>query len=244
MSDRPLILALDTSHFKGSVAVARGREILCEMLFDASDTHSATLMPAVDICLKSARVTVKDMDLFALVEGPGSFTGLRIGLATIKAFAAINRRPVVSVSSMETLAAAFPYAARPILPLVDARRSEVYAAIYNSESGLPVEILGPCAVRPEKTGELLSGAGCKGPVIMCGTGAYKYRDLLSELLPEGSCFAPARWSYPSAGVVALLASGRAPVEYGDLPALEPLYIRPPDARLPADSKLRAGGGAG
>jgi tRNA threonylcarbamoyladenosine biosynthesis protein TsaB len=88
----PLILGFDTSHSKGSVAVARGDEILCEFLFDAADTHSATLMPAVDTALVAAKANVSDVDIYAVTIGPGSFTGLRIGLATVKALAAVRRR--------------------------------------------------------------------------------------------------------------------------------------------------------
>jgi len=234
----PLILAIDTSHMKGSVAAVRGPEILCEIVFDASDTHSATLMPAVDTCLGGAHAKIDDIDLFAVVSGPGSFTGLRIGLATVKAFAAVKRRGVASVTSLRVLAAAFPYSSLPVLPVIDARRGEVYAGLYETSSGSPRELVAPCAVKPEDAAGILP----EDPVIVCGTGSLRYRDLLRSALPEGSRFAHPRWAVPSASLLAALARKSDPIPYEHLPALEPLYLRPPDARLPRETALRDGGG--
>ncbi len=242
MNDDSLMLALDTSHMKGSVAVTRGEEILCEILFDATDTHSATLMPAVDMCIRTAGKRLDDMDVFAVVTGPGSFTGLRIGLATVKAFAAVNRRPVVTAGSLEVLASAFPFLEAPVLPLLDARRGEVYAGLYDMKSGLPVELIGPRDVRPEDMGRILEDGSSGGAVVICGSGMERYRDMLDRSLGGKCRFAGAAWSVPSAALLAMLARGRRPVPYEDLAALEPLYIRPPDARLPAGVKLREGGG--
>jgi len=238
----PLILALDTSHQRGSVAVSRGDEILSEILFDASDTHSATLLPSVDACLAAAKVSLGDVDLIGVVSGPGSFTGLRIGLATVKAFAAVRRIPVVPVESCAVLAAAFPFAAHPVFPLIDARRGEVYGALYETERGAPREIAPIFSARPETLGSLLGKHGVTGPVIVCGTGMLRHRAVLEPLLPAGSFFAAGRWTLPSASVCAHLALARNPLPYEDLSTLEPLYIRPADARLPDTARLRVRGG--
>ena len=242
MEDGPLVLALDTSHLKGSVAVFRGSGLLCEMIFDASDTHSATLMPAVDICMANAKAEVKDVDLFALVTGPGSFTGLRIGMATVKAFASIRQRPVLTVNSLELLASAFPFSTLPVFPLIDARRSEVYAAGYDLKSGRPVELVRPRAISPEDAGRLIEEAGSDCPVLFCGTGAVKYRELLQGIVKEECCFAGDPWSTPSAALIMGFSDGREPVPFRDLPLLEPMYIRPPDAKIPTGYRLREGGG--
>jgi tRNA threonylcarbamoyladenosine biosynthesis protein TsaB len=233
----PVVLALDTSHRRGSVAVTRGGEILSEVLFDASDTHSATLLPGVDACLGAAKITLDDVELFAVVSGPGSFTGLRIALATIKAFAAVRRAPVAPVESCAVLAAAFPYAARPVLTLIDARRGEVYGALYDTAEGLPRSVIPLFAAKPEAIGGLLARHSVGGPLILCGTGALRYRSALEPALPAGSRFAAERWSIPSASLCALLALERPPLSYEELFALEPVYIRPPDARLPDPAVL-------
>jgi tRNA threonylcarbamoyladenosine biosynthesis protein TsaB len=238
----PLILALDTSHMKGSVSVSRGPDPVCEILFDASDTHSATLMPAVDDCLRNSRVRIEDVERFVIVIGPGSFTGLRIGLATVKGFAALRRMPVVPVVSLETLAAALPFARVPIVPLIDARRDEVYMAVYDQSGGMAEERVEPSAVHPDNIPRILEERGIGGPVITCGTGAWRYREQLKGILPEGSSIAPRRWSVPSASVATHLSLDCDPVPFDELPRLQPLYIRPPDAKLPAGAKLRGGGG--
>jgi len=231
------VLALDTSHMKGSVAVAAGGTIAGEVLFDASDTHSATMMPAVDACLGIAGVSISEIDLFAVVTGPGSFTGLRIGLATVKGFASFRKRPVVPLGSLELLAAALPFTAGPVMPLIDARRGEVYAAVYDTSGGSPVVLSPPGAVDPSRAGELPGGV----PVIACGTGSIRYREELVRSLPRGSLFAGERWSVPSAGLAAILAAEMEPVPYESLHLIEPVYIRPPDAKLPPETRLGRGG---
>jgi tRNA threonylcarbamoyladenosine biosynthesis protein TsaB len=242
VSAAPLILALDASHLRGSVAVCRGGETLGEILFDASDTHSATLLPSVDAVLSSAKVPLRAVELVAVVRGPGSFTGLRIALATVKAFAAARRVPVVAVETCAVLAAAFPYAAHPVFPLIDARRGEVYGALYRTDGGLPREIAPLFAAPPGSLGGYAAGRGVSGPLILCGTGAQRHRDVLEPLMPAGSVFAAERWSLPSASLCALVALERSPLSYEELFALEPLYIRPPDARLPDTARLRRAGG--
>ena len=239
----PFVLALDTSHPRGSVAVARGEDLFCEVIFDASDTHSATLLPAVDVCLRNAKVALEKIERIAVVTGPGSFTGLRIGLATAKAFAAAHGAAVVPVGSLEALAAAFPFAGAPVLPLIDARRGEVYAACYRTEKGLPECVMPVLATAPERLAERLGSAGIEGALVVCGTGALRYREVLEPMLPRGTRFAGARWAVPAASLTALIALGRPQLTGADLVALEPLYVRPPDARLPADARLGECGGS-
>lgn len=238
MNPAPIVLALDTSHQRGSVAVSRGEEILSEILFDASDTHSATLLPGVDACLASAKTAFSDVELFAVVCGPGSFTGLRIALATVKAFASLRRAPVAPVESCAVLAAAFPFASRPVLTLIDARRGEVYGALYETADGLPRGIVPLFSARPEAIGDILARHSASEPLILCGTGALRHRAVLESLIPAGSRFAGERWAVPSASLCALLALERVPLSYDELCALEPLYIRPPDARLPDTAGIR------
>jgi tRNA threonylcarbamoyladenosine biosynthesis protein TsaB len=233
-----LVLGFDTSHAKGSAAVVRGREILCEILFDAADTHSATLMPSIDSALSIAGVGISDIDLFAVTVGPGSFTGLRIGLATVKGFAAVKHRPVAMMTSLELLAAALPFSERVICPVIDAYKGEVYSALYDTRAGSPAEIVPPFAAEPEKAGAALRG---HGPLVFCGTGIERYGGALLAVAPEGTLTAGPKWSIPSAALLALRAADLEPVAYGDLPSIEPLYIRPPDAKLPPDARLRRGG---
>ncbi len=242
MNGEPLVLGLDTSHQRGSVAVCRGGEVLGEILFDATDTHSATLLPAIDACLASVKINLSAIELFAVVYGPGSFTGLRIALATVKAFAAVRRVPVVPVESCAVLAAAFPFAGRPVLPLIDARRGEVYGGLYETGDGSPREMVPIFSAKPEALGSLLEAHEARGPFILCGTGTLRHRALLETVMPPGSLFAGERWAMPSASLCAELALARKPLTYEELFALEPLYIRPPDARLPGPTRRGPRGG--
>ncbi len=238
-----IILALDASHNRGSVAVCSEDETLSEILFDASDTHSATLMPAVDYCLRSAKLSIGDIGLMAVVYGPGSFTGLRIALATVKGLAAARGIGVVAVNSLETIAAALPYARFPVLALIDARRGEVYGALYETGSGIPEEVI-PCFAAPPGEIPVMIGKAAAEPLLICGTGALRYREQLSLLLDPGSIFAPAKWALPSASVAAILSLRKRVLAKEDLVTLEPLYIRPPDAKLPSDAILAEGGDDG
>lgn len=238
----PLILALDASHMTGSVAVTRGAETIHEIIFDASDTHSATLMPAVDRCLGAAGVEIREIDLFVTVIGPGSFTGLRIGLATVKGFAAVERRPVAAVGSLEMIAADADFDGASVVPLIDARRGEVYTAVYDVSGERPSEILPPFASAPGLLAASVAAAGIDGDILVCGSGLNSYRTELEESFPEGTSFSGPDWKLPSASLAASMALDRDAVPYERLSALEPLYIRPPDAKLPSTAKLRPGGG--
>jgi len=232
-----LVLALDTSHGHGSVAVVRDRNILGEIVFDASDTHSATLMPAIDYCLKVSKVQISDMDYFAVVIGPGSFTGLRIGLATVKAFCAATGKGVVPLTSLEVLAGAFPFSTRPILTLIDARRGEVYGALYKMDGVRPQPLVGPFSSKPADLSKVLKGYNSSSGFIVCGTGAIRYRETIETALGNSHHFAPERWALPSASILAFLSNQREPIVGADLNNLEPEYIRPPDAKIP-EGKLK------
>lgn len=241
--DGRTVLALDTSRLKGSVAVAREGDVLCELLFDASDTHSATLMPALETCMTTARTSIEEIDLLGVVTGPGSFTGLRIGMATIKALAAARNTPVAVAGTLETMAAAFPFAGPPVMPVLDARRGEIYAAVYDMSGERPVEIVPPSAVKPADAGSLArsAGIGAGGRLVMSGNGIERYGQVLQDVMPCSVLIAPRRSWDPSAAALAGLVLEREPVTSEELETLEPLYIRPPDAKLPGGTRLKEGG---
>jgi len=172
-----------------------------------------------------------------VVTGPGSFTGLRIGLATIKGFAAVRERPVRTADSLEVLAAAFPFAASAVVPVIDARRGEVYFGLYETGSGIPAEVMGPAAAEPERVPSLVREKH-SGPVILEGTGAAK----AASYFDGGIRAADALRSIPRASLLISVTFRRDSVPYRELQGLEPLYIRPPDARLPLGARLKKGGG--
>lgn len=129
----PLILGLDSTSRSAAVAVCRGKEALFSRVLCAGNTHSETLLPMVEQALKALSLTVNDLDLFACAVGPGSFTGVRIGTATVKGLAFGRNRPCIGVSSLEALAENLRGRKGLICASLDARRGQVYGALFSSD---------------------------------------------------------------------------------------------------------------
>jgi tRNA threonylcarbamoyladenosine biosynthesis protein TsaB len=132
-----LILALDTCDARGSVALLRNATLLALAPHDTAEDYSSWLLPATSRVLTSATVRLIDIDLYAAAAGPGSFTGVRVGLTTVKAWSEVYSRPIASVSRLEALASESTGSAPFIAACIDARRDQVFAALYRREaSGL------------------------------------------------------------------------------------------------------------
>lgn len=221
------ILALDTASSLGSVALLDGERLVAETLLNVRATHSERLLGQIDQVLQAAELSLTDLDLIAVVRGPGSFTGLRIGLATAKGLAQAAGLPLLGVSALQVLAMNLPLCPMPICAFLDARKKEVYSALFSWRDGQP-QLAGPQLVLPPaKALQRL-----EGEVALVGDGVALYRPLIDEILGARAhlpaiCHHQLRAS--AAAVLALrqfdpaldLASAR----------LEPLYIRPSDAEL-------------
>ena len=129
------ILMIDTSGPACGVAISRDGQIVCEMQLTSGKTHSQRVMPMVDQALALCEMTVTDVDLFGAVVGPGSFTGVRIGVSTVKALAHAAGKPCIGIDALEALAANAPYFDGVICPILDARAQQVYGAMF--EGGMP-----------------------------------------------------------------------------------------------------------
>ncbi|MDX9786626.1 MAG: tRNA (adenosine(37)-N6)-threonylcarbamoyltransferase complex dimerization subunit type 1 TsaB [Desulfobacterales bacterium] len=178
------ILAMDTASGCGSVAVADGNELLSEMVTSRRETHSRHLMTMVDQVLQMAGLTLHEMDGFAVTVGPGSFTGLRIGISTMKGLALVTQKPVAGISSLEALAAQASPASQLICPMLDARNREVYFARFQMASGRLERRADDQSATPD--------SACKGieaPCLFVGDGALKYRELITTTLGEKAAFA-------------------------------------------------------
>jgi tRNA threonylcarbamoyladenosine biosynthesis protein TsaB len=134
------VLALDTSCPQGTVAIANDERVIAYLESDVTEKHSAKLLPLVDEALKKASLDIKDIDLYVVVTGPGSFTGLRIGLSVIKGFTFTDRKPIVTVSSLEALACSAP-GVKKIAAIYDALRGSVFYGLYDTSGGLPVQLV-------------------------------------------------------------------------------------------------------
>lgn len=192
------ILAMDTSGSVCSVAVAQGEKIVAFAYVDNGLTHSALLMPRIDACLCEAGLTVADMDLFAVSAGPGSFTGLRIGVTTAKAFAQAMDKPIAAFDTLAVLATNFVDYAGLVCPVINARNNRVYAALY--EDG---ELLKDSAV--VEVAQICNFVGNES-VLFCGDGIDAYQEELMQQCKK-AIFAPSHMRYQRADALIHLAMG-------------------------------------
>lgn len=222
-----LLLAVDTSTPGGSIALCDGEVVLFEFYRRLPGTHTDWLLEAIQTLLNDAGVRVADLSLLAVVHGPGSFTGLRVGMATVKGLAIGADLPVAGISSLELLAAALPYARMPVCALLDARKKEVYAGLFDTHSGRPEALGKELVVGPEQLLTSLSG-----DVLFVGDGSDAYRTLIVRQLGACAHFAGASCSAPRVSRAAALAYARRDAgELLSLANLSPSYIRPSEAEV-------------
>lgn len=222
---------MDTATSCSAVALTSGTrkngKVLASLSLTGSVTHSRRLLKAIDYLLQEAGLDWPDIAGIGVSLGPGSFTGLRIGMATAKGLAAAAGKPLFGISSLDSLAAKCS-TSRLICAVIDARKKEVYTAFYRCDaSGLAERISDMSVVAPEKL-----CAGITHPVVMIGDGVMVYGDLLQNLLGEMVLFAPAMLHELSAVSLGMLAGEK--FLAGDVLNLAeavPLYIRSSDAEL-------------
>jgi len=220
------ILAVDTCCAAATAAVLDGEILVAQTVINDGKMRSENLMPQIERMLALCGTGISGIDVFAAAAGPGSFTGVRIGVAAVKAMASVDRRPCVGVSTLRALANNLPFSDGVICPILDARRDQVYNALFKYENGR-LERLCPdrALALPELLGELESEYA-KLPVSFVGDGVPVYREELSRRLGERARFAPPHLCMNLAGSAAEIAMEMAKrgetVPYGDL---VPNYVR-------------------
>lgn len=226
------ILALETSTLTGGVALLDGDCLLAEYTLSVRTTHSERLMAAVDRLLNDSGWGIETLEGVAVSIGPGSFTGLRIGVSTAKGLGLALGIPLVGVPTLDALAALLPHARDPVCPILDAKKGELYTSLFHWEGGRMVRDWEYLALTPEDLCSRLSGS-----VIFVGDGVGAFGDLLGRALGSRAKLAPPGRRHPSAACVAQLGHDRLLSGETVEPArLTPLYIRPSEAEL----KRRAG----
>jgi tRNA threonylcarbamoyladenosine biosynthesis protein TsaB len=228
-----LLLALDTSTFIGTVAVVRDGELLSEWSASVRATHGETLLPHVARAVELAGIELAAVDVFAVGLGPGSFTGVRIGVATAKGLALALKKPILGISSLRVLARGFAVGQGVLAPVLDAHKGEVYAALYGHDARAElIEVLAPFHATPEQAAERLLSAASGQPLWLAGSGLARYESVLfSEA--QGARRAPAFCDAPRAACLAHEAARKLALSGpDDLAALAPLYLRESDAKLP------------
>lgn len=225
------ILAVDTSSTVASAAIVDDNKLVCECVLNNKLTHSQTLMPMIDEVLKKSELKPCDIDVFAVSEGPGSFTGLRIGVTTIKGLAHAVNKPVCGVNTLEALAYNLPFCPYIIAPIMDARREQVYNAFYKWENGALKVIAEPRAISLEDCMKELSEIGEK--VVFLGDGVAVFRDKIKDTLKEQALFAPQLACTGRAACVAETAKNKETKNYGEL---APTYLRKSQAEREAEER--------
>ncbi|MBI2160997.1 MAG: tRNA (adenosine(37)-N6)-threonylcarbamoyltransferase complex dimerization subunit type 1 TsaB [Candidatus Rokubacteria bacterium] len=214
------VLAVETSTLAGGAAILDGDRVVGQYLLDVSVTHSERLMVAIDRLLGDAGWTPRDLDGLAVAIGPGSFTGLRIGLSTVKGLALALSIPVAGVPTLDAMAATVPFAALPVCPVLDARKREVYASLYRWDGQTMCREWDYLALAPDELARRLAE-----PVILLGDAARAIRT-------EHARLAPPTHRAPSPACVGLLGSARLRAGETVAPAaLVPIYLRPSEAEL-------------
>jgi tRNA threonylcarbamoyladenosine biosynthesis protein TsaB len=220
-----LILALDTTSRSGSVAVVHDDVVRVELAGDVAITHGQRLPLELKRALDEASVTIDGVDLLAVVAGPGSFTGLRVGIATIQGVAMAEQKKVVALSALEVLARAAMNPNRPVGAWIDAQRGEVFAALY-APDGRDV-VIEPVSARPDDVLDAWSRRADPKAIAFVGDGAVRYRDTIAGRAgARASIVAPP----PLAGLAGRIAAAepfRAILPH----AIVPIYVRKSDAEL-------------
>ena len=220
-----IILGIETATMTGGLALMDEGKLISEYTLNMKTTHSSRLMPALDWILKDASLDKKQIDGIAISIGPGSFTGLRIGLATAKGLALGLSIPLIGVETLDALAHNIPYPAYQVCAVLDARKKEVYSALYIFKNNIIVRKSQYQVISPA---ELVDQIHEK--TIMLGDAIDVYREFFKEKLGELVVFAPDAQRLPRSAVIAEM--GLAKLKSGeilDLASSEPFYIRRADA---------------
>jgi len=222
------VLGIDTSTPCGSVGLIEDERVLSEYLLHSPVTHSERLIAAIDLVLNESHLSVHGLDGWSVCLGPGSFTGLRIGVSTVKGLAFATRKPVAGVTSLDALASQLSPTPCLICPVLDARKGEVYTAYYRYDKGNTLRRLSPYrAIRPDDLAREIHEQ-----TVFLGDGIMTYGHILRDSLASLAVFVSPFLSVVRGATVAHM--GLTELESGrslDLSRFTPLYVRSSEAEL-------------
>lgn len=231
------ILALDSSGLVASVAIVEDENVIAEYTVNFKKTHSQTLLPMLDEIVKMTETDLHTIDAIAVAKGPGSFTGLRIGSATVKGLGLALEKPVIGIPTVEGLAMNLYNADALICPLMDARRNQVYTGIYKfNENELDV-VKDQIAIGIEEILEALNTLGQK--VIFLGDGVPVYKNVIEQNMEVPYSFAPAHVNKQRAAAIAVRAFTYMKLgKSEDARTFEPDYLRLSQAERERMEKMK------
>lgn len=231
-----LILGVETATHQVSVAIGGHEGVLALFEVCRGRRHAETLAPAIEFVCQQAQIELSEISVVAVDIGPGLFTGMRVGLATAKAIAQALRLPMIGISSLDLLAFPLRHSGRAVAAIIDARKAEVFWALYRPVPGGVQRVGEPMVGSPD---DLVADLMASAHELVCvGDGALRYRDQLAAIV---RCEVADQFlSNPSAAPLVQLAHARALREEWVNPwEVQPLYLRPPDAQI--NWSMREGG---
>ena len=229
------VLGIDSSGMTATAAIIEDDRLIAEFTVNNKRTHSETLMPMIDKILTASETDIKDIGLLAIAAGPGSFTGLRIGAATVKGLGLAINVPVAAVPTSEGLAMNLAFTDRIVCPIMDARRNQVYTGLYRVSSGRPEVILDQTACDISEIVNKINEIG--EPVIFLGDGVDVFKEYLEQELHTDFCFARANSALQRGASIASL--GLIYYKEGKTVSVDdfaPVYLRPSQAERVRDEK--------
>ncbi|MBX4260707.1 tRNA (adenosine(37)-N6)-threonylcarbamoyltransferase complex dimerization subunit type 1 TsaB [Clostridium estertheticum] len=231
-----IILSLDSATQSATCAILDDNKVLGEITFNYKKQHSQILMPIIDELFKNTQMSIDDIDAFVASKGPGSFTGLRIGMATIKGLSQGTNKPFVTVSTLDSLAYNLAYTDGIICPILDALRDNVYTALYTFEDKKLNRISDYINISINELITMLKYKDCN--ISFVGDGTTKFKEKLLTNLSNVS-FAPDHLNLAKASSLGelglkLLNNGT----FDDIYASVPIYLRKPQAEREYEEKMR------
>lgn len=218
-----IIIGLETSSPAASVAIAQNHHILADATLQSGAVYAEQLPGLLERTLAEAEITIQDVDGFAISIGPGSYTGLRVGLSLVKGLAFSTGKPMAAVPTLDAVAYNLPYCKYPIHVLLDARRGQVYAARYDMADG---ELERTSVFQASAIEDIISEV--HEPVVFAGSGAEAYRSKLYESLGDNAHFLPPGVArLHASSIVCMGTHALQQGEHASLYDLEPLYLRRP-----------------
>jgi len=236
-----IILAIDTSTDAVSVAINNSKQLLASAHVTSDRRHAELLAPMISNVCEQADIAMREVDVIAVDIGPGLFTGMRVGIASAKTISQVLDVPIVGVSSLDILARSVSTTERVVLSTIDARRGELYWAMYRNDIGSSIE------VKPPRVGTLddcvVDIVDRGQETLIVGNGALRYRQKLSEMFETTGLsieWASEQLAQPSAAVLALIAAELALLEqWQSATELQALYLRAPDAEINWEQRVKS-----
>jgi tRNA threonylcarbamoyladenosine biosynthesis protein TsaB len=223
-------LAIDTSTRTASIALLKDSDVIVDIVVNVGLNHSEVLLPAIDNIFGIAGIKAEEIDLYACTTGPGSFTGLRIGAGTVKGMALSFSKPIVGVSSLESLAGNISDSSCSICPMLDARKGQVYTALYRAvPGGMPKRCEQETVT---DVSAFVSRISTGEQVVFLGDGAAAYAGRIGQILGDRALFARPFFSHIRASIVGVI--GLEKYRRGmalDAVAFVPQYMRLSEAEL-------------